>query len=41
MTTNGYEPAATPCEVYLNDPRQVAVSEQLTEVLWGIQELSR
>jgi effector-binding domain-containing protein len=41
MTANGYEPAGPPCEVYLNDPREVPVSEQLTEVLWGIREVSQ
>jgi DNA-binding transcriptional MerR regulator len=40
MSANGFEPAAPPAEVYLNDPNQVPVGEQLTEVLWGIREAS-
>jgi DNA-binding transcriptional MerR regulator len=40
MSANGFEPAAPPCEVYLNDPTEVPVGEQLTEVLWGIRELA-
>lgn len=39
MSMNGYEPAAPPCEVYLNDPTEVPVGEQLTEVVWGIREI--
>lgn len=38
MTANGYQPAAPPAEIYLNDPAEVSVSEQLTEVLWAISE---
>lgn len=41
MATNGFEPAAPPCEVYLNDPTEVPVSEQMTEVVWGIREVGR
>lgn len=41
MASNGFEPAAPPCEVYLNDPTEIPVSEQLTEVVWGIREVSR
>lgn len=39
MATHGFEPAAPPCEVYLNDPTEVPMSEQLTEVVWGIREV--
>lgn len=39
MATNGFEPAAPPCEAYLNDPTEISVSEQLTEILWGIREV--
>lgn len=37
MADNGYEPAAPPAEIYLNDPTEVSVSEQLTEVVWGFR----
>lgn len=40
MSDNGYEPAAPPAEVYLNDPSEVSVSEQLTEVMWAIRAKS-
>lgn len=40
MSSNGYEPAAPPAEVYLNDPNEVSVSEQLTEVLWAIRKVA-
>lgn len=40
MSGHGSEPAAPPCEVYLNDPTEVPVGEQLTEVLWGIREVA-
>ena len=38
ISANGYEPAAPPAEVYLNDPTEVSVSEQLTEVMWAIKK---
>jgi effector-binding domain-containing protein len=37
MTTNGWEPAGPPREVYLNDPTTVPVSDLLTEVDWPIR----
>lgn len=40
MSGHGFEPAAPPCEVYLNEPTEVPVGEQLTEVLWGIREVA-
>lgn len=40
ISANGYEPAAPPAEVYLNDPTEVTESEQLTEVIWGIKKAS-
>lgn len=39
MSANDYEPHGPPREVYLNDPAEVSVSEQLTEVLWPIHKI--
>lgn len=40
MADNGWEPAGPPREIYLNDPTEVTVSEQLTEVQWPITKSS-
>lgn len=37
MSTNGWEPAGPPREVYLNDPTVVPVAELLTEVVWPMR----
>jgi effector-binding domain-containing protein len=36
MSTNGWEAAGPPREVYLNDPTTVPVSDLVTEVVWPI-----
>ncbi len=40
MSDNGYQPAAPPAEVYLNDPSEVSESDQLTELMWAIKPAS-
>lgn len=39
MADNGWEPSGPPRETYLNDPTQVSLDEQLTEVAWPMKEV--
>lgn len=40
MSDHGWEPNGPPREIYLNDPTEVTVSEQLTEVVWPMHEVA-
>lgn len=37
MANEGWAPAGPPREIYLNDPTEVSVADQLTEVQWPIR----